>query len=67
MAHPGIGLILLVLTQTVTLLLRHALSIYLKGHADSQIMLAFFEHTLKLPLKFFQQRFERRSAHAHEQ
>jgi ATP-binding cassette subfamily B protein len=52
----GIGLILVVLMQTVSSYLRAVLLIYLQARLDARMMLAFFEHLLTLPFAFFQQR-----------
>ncbi len=52
----GIGLLIIVLAQTVTTYLRAALLIYLQGRLDSHMMLNFLEHMLSLPFRFFQQR-----------
>lgn len=52
----GIGMLMLVLTQMVTSLLRSFLLIYLQARIDKQMMLHFFEHLLTLPYRFFQQR-----------
>jgi len=52
----GIGIGVLFVTQFLTLYLRTALLIYLQGRLDSQLMLGFFEHLLKLPFRFFQER-----------
>ncbi|MDY6876290.1 MAG: peptidase domain-containing ABC transporter [Chloroflexota bacterium] len=52
----GIGMVILVLAQTVTSYLRSALLIYLQGRLDSHMMLGFFEHLLTLPFRFFQER-----------
>src|SRR5258708_22247873 len=52
----GIGMLILLLAQLVTGLLRASVLLYLQTHMDSQMMLGFFEHLLTLPLRFFQQR-----------
>jgi HlyB family type I secretion system ABC transporter len=52
----GLGMVILVLTQTVMSLLRSVLLIHLEARLDSQMMLSFFEHLLSLPFRFFQQR-----------
>jgi len=52
----GIGVIVMVLAQLVTMLLRAALLIYLQARIDTQIMPNFFEHLLTLPTSFFQKR-----------
>lgn len=50
----GVGAIALALM--VTNYLRGVLVVYLQAKLDSQLMLNFFEHTLSLPFRFFQQR-----------
>ncbi|HTK06759.1 MAG TPA: peptidase domain-containing ABC transporter [Ktedonobacteraceae bacterium] len=52
----GIGMLLLLLTQGVTMLLRASLLIYVQTRIDKQMMLNFFEHLLSLPYRFFQMR-----------
>ena len=52
----GIGILVLVFTQSVMTLLRSSLLIYLQAKVDIQMMLGFFEHLLTLPYRFFQQR-----------
>lgn len=52
----GLGILLIVLTQTITSLLRSFLLVYLQARIDTQMMLGFFEHLLTLPYHFFQQR-----------
>ncbi|MGB8510313.1 MAG: peptidase domain-containing ABC transporter, partial [Pyrinomonadaceae bacterium] len=52
----GIGIIVLVLTQTTISYLRSRLLLHLQMRLDTQMMLGFFEHLLTLPLRFFQQR-----------
>lgn len=52
----GIGMVVLVLAQTLLAYLRSLLLIYLRGRLDSHMMLGFFEHLLSLPFKFFQRR-----------
>lgn len=52
----GIGLLLIVLSQLVTILIRSSLLIYLQARIDASLTSSFFEHLLKLPLRFFQQR-----------
>ncbi|MDA8018364.1 MAG: peptidase domain-containing ABC transporter [Thermoanaerobaculia bacterium] len=56
LAILGLGLGVVVVMQTVTIFLRHSFFIYLQARLDSQMMLGFFEHMLRLPLPFFQQR-----------
>lgn len=52
----GIGLLLILLSQLVTMLIRSSLLIYLQAHIDTSLTSRFFEHLLQLPLRFFQQR-----------
>ena len=52
----GVGMLILVLAQLVTGLLRASVLLYLQTHIDTQMMLGFFEHLLTLPQRFFQQR-----------
>ncbi|HET8846110.1 MAG TPA: cysteine peptidase family C39 domain-containing protein, partial [Ktedonobacteraceae bacterium] len=52
----GIGLLVVVLTQAVTSLLRAWLLVYLQARVDMQMMIGFFEHLLALSYRFFQQR-----------
>ncbi|HEX4203978.1 MAG TPA: peptidase domain-containing ABC transporter [Ktedonobacteraceae bacterium] len=52
----GAGILILLLSQMVTSLLRTVLLVYLEARIDQYIMLQFFEHLLQLPLCFFQRR-----------
>lgn len=52
----GLGMVVLLGTQLVTMLLRALLLVYLQARVDMSMMLGFFEHLLSLPLGFFQQR-----------
>lgn len=52
----GVGMLFLILMQGIMKLLRTSLLIYLQVRIDSQMMLNFFEHLLKLPYRFFQMR-----------
>jgi len=52
----AIGLPLVLLAQLVTMLVRSSLLIYLQARIDASLTSNFFEHLLKLPLRFFQQR-----------
>ena len=52
----GIGMVLLVLAQTVTGYLRAILFLYLQARLDARMMLGFFDHLLALPCRFFEQR-----------
>lgn len=52
----GLGAVAVGLSQLVLGYLRATLLVYLRAKLDSRMMLGFFEHTLSLPFKFFQQR-----------
>ncbi len=52
----GIGMVILVGAQVVLGYLRSALSLYLEARLDTEVMLGFFEHILRLPFRFFQER-----------
>ena len=52
----GIGLLIVLFAQLVTMLTRALLLVYLQARIDASITSNFFEHLLKLPLRFFQQR-----------
>jgi ABC-type bacteriocin/lantibiotic exporter with double-glycine peptidase domain len=52
----GLGLLVIVLAQGATALLRASLLIHLQARVDIQMQLGFFEHLLTLPYHFFQQR-----------
>ncbi len=52
----GIGMLVLVLSQTVLGFLRSSLGLFLEARLDVEVMLGFFEHTLLLPFRFFQER-----------
>lgn len=52
----GIGVLLLLLIQGVTKLLRSALLLSLQTRLDTQMMTGFFRHLLSLPYRFFQMR-----------
>lgn len=52
----GIGLPLILLAQLATMLIRSSLLIHLQARIDASLTSNFFEHLLKLPLRFFQQR-----------
>ncbi len=52
----GMGLLVLLTTQSITTLLRSFLLIFLQMRIDIQMQPAFFEHMLHLPLRFFLQR-----------
>lgn len=50
------GLVVLVISQVVFGYLRSALALYLETRLDVEVMLGFFEHMLRLPFRFFQER-----------
>jgi ABC-type bacteriocin/lantibiotic exporter with double-glycine peptidase domain len=52
----GLGLLIILVTQLVTMLARALLLVYLQAHIDISITSNFFEHLLRLPIRFFQQR-----------
>lgn len=52
----GIGMLVLVISESLILLLRAQLVIYLQNRIDIRMMPDFFAHLLHLPLNFFQQR-----------
>lgn len=52
----GIGLPLILLAQLATVLIRSSLLITLQARIDASLTSNFFEHLLKLPLRFFQER-----------
>jgi len=52
----GAGIIVIVVAQLITMLLRAGLLVYLQTRIDTRIMPAFFEHMLTLPPSFFQKR-----------
>lgn len=52
----GIGMIVLIVGESLILLLRSLLVIYLQNRIDTKMLPDFFEHLLHLPLRFFQQR-----------
>ena len=52
----GLGLLIILFAQLVTMLTRALLLVYLQARIDTSITSNFFEHLLKLPLRFFQQR-----------
>ncbi len=52
----GIGVIMLVLAQTITRLLRSLILIYLQARVDTSLMFNFLEHLFSLPQRFFLQR-----------
>jgi ATP-binding cassette subfamily B protein len=52
----GIGMVMLVLAQVVTRLLRALILLYLQSRVDVRLMFNFLEHLLSLPQRFFLQR-----------
>ncbi len=52
----GLGMILVVLAQMVTRLLRASVLLYVQSRVDIQMIFNFFEHLLSLPQRFFLQR-----------
>jgi ATP-binding cassette, subfamily B, bacterial len=52
----GVGMIMILLSQVVTSFLRQWLLVYLNARLDTHMMVSFFEHLLRLPYSFFQQR-----------
>jgi ABC-type bacteriocin/lantibiotic exporter with double-glycine peptidase domain len=52
----GLGLLVLLVVQLLTTLVRSLLLVYLQARIDKAIASNFFEHLLRLPLSFFQQR-----------
>lgn len=50
------GMVVLVVSQTIFTYLRSAVALYLEVRLDVEVMLGFFEHMLKLPFRFFQER-----------
>lgn len=52
----GIGMVVLVVSQTVLNYLREALALNLEARLDTEVMLGFFEHVMRLPFRFFQER-----------
>ena len=56
LALLALGMVILLLAQIVTTLLRGLVLLYLQTRIDTRMMLGFFEHLLTLPVRFFQQR-----------
>lgn len=52
----GGGILILVAAQLITGYLRGALIIYLQGRLDTQAMISFCAHLMRLPLGYFQRR-----------
>ncbi|RDI35442.1 ABC-type bacteriocin/lantibiotic exporter with double-glycine peptidase domain [Lentzea flaviverrucosa] len=52
----GLGVLVVAVAQLVTGLLRAALLVALQGRLDTQALLGFSAHLLRLPMRFFEQR-----------
>jgi ABC-type bacteriocin/lantibiotic exporter with double-glycine peptidase domain len=52
----GVGLVIVVAAQLLTGYLRGSLIIYLQGRLDTQAMISFCAHLMRLPLDYFQRR-----------
>ncbi|MFN2203306.1 MAG: peptidase domain-containing ABC transporter [Caldilineaceae bacterium] len=52
----GMGMVSLVMASVVLGYLRSTLALYMEARLDSEVMLGFFEHVLRLPYNFFQER-----------
>lgn len=52
----GIGIVVILIAQLITMLLRASLLVYLQTRIDTRIMPSFFERLLMLPQSFFQKR-----------
>ncbi|WP_197289556.1 peptidase domain-containing ABC transporter [Saccharothrix sp. NRRL B-16348] len=52
----GLGVLVVAVAQLVTGLLRAALLVGLQGRLDTQALLGFSAHLLRLPMRFFEQR-----------
>src|SRR5262249_39074644 len=52
----SIGLLLIILSQGITSLIRGSVLAYLQAKIDVEMMMNFCERLLQLPLRFFQQR-----------
>lgn len=52
----GIGMVCLTLASVILGFLRSTLAMYLEARLDSEVMLGFFEHVLRLPFSFFRER-----------
>ena len=52
----GVGMVILVGSQVILGFLRSTLSLILEARLDTEVMLGFFEHVLRLPFRFFQER-----------
>jgi len=52
----GAGMLMFTLAQLIVSYLRSMLMIRLRSKLDTHLTLSFFDHLLKLPLSFFQQR-----------
>ena len=56
MAILAVGIVVVVLTQLVGALLRGFVLVTLQAKLDVELMAGFFEHVLKLPYRYFQER-----------
>ncbi|QBD83411.1 peptidase domain-containing ABC transporter [Ktedonosporobacter rubrisoli] len=52
----GIGMVMLIVAQLITKLLRALILLYLQARVDISLMFSFLEHMLSLPQRFFLQR-----------
>ena len=52
----GIGLLVILLTESITMLLRSQLLLFLQTRIDTKMQPDFFDHLLHLPLRYFLQR-----------
>lgn len=52
----ALGMVVLVVSQVLFSYLRSALALYLETRLDVEVMFGFFEHMLRLPFRFFQER-----------
>jgi ATP-binding cassette subfamily B protein len=52
----GTGLLIMLITEAIAMLLRSQLLLFLQTRIDTQMQPAFFDHMLRLPLRFFLQR-----------
>jgi len=52
----GLGMLILLCAQFITIMLRGLVLLYLQTRIDMRMMLRFFEHLLTLPVRFFHQR-----------
>ena len=52
----GLGVLVILVTQLVTGLLRGLVLVNFQARLDNELMVSFFEHVLSLPLPYFQER-----------